>query len=299
MSPEEAAALAAAIVRRARELALPALLDALEALGYSSQDLEFRSHYTSGHTAFLIESVELQAHPRRAFICLNIGLLAAQSPLPSYFFSALQDGQHDRDALKAFLTLLDQPLLKERAYSEYPERDRRRWASWEQDKELLLRLMALSSPSSLHWLFQRTFPELAVLVERAVEEEALVTDQVLLGSTALGEGRALGGQVRLTAGAVSVTLFCEEPCSLAGVPWAQEAARRFESYIKPLLLEQSLFLSLWLVFFDSDTTARLVMNPKLPDSFLGYDPLGHPADRTQRGRSLQRVLLHSGRTDGS
>lgn len=287
--------LADAIVRRAHAFTLPALLDALAALGLRSEEIEFRSHPSQAHHAFLIHGVQFQDDPRRAFVELNIGLLTAQSPLPSYFFSILDEGGDNSDAVLAFLGLFDHPLLRERARAEYPERDRRVVNNWEHDKALILSLMALQSPSSLHWLFQRVFPELGVLVSRRVQARALSTAQVIMGATSLGESRALGGEVRLAAGGVSLTLYCQEQQSPAGRPWAREAARRLESYILPLLRAQNLFLDVWLVIEGSASAARLAAELKNPDSFLGYDPLGRSASLP----SAQKVLLFSGHTDPS
>ena len=155
--------------------------------------------------------------------------------------------------------------------------------------------MALQSPSTLHWLFQRVYPELAVQVSRRVQPRTLSTAQVIMGATWLGESRALGGEVKLAAGGVSLTLYCQEPQSPAGRPWAREAARRLESYILPLLRAQNLFLDVWLVIEGSASAARLAAELKNPDSFLGYDPLGRSASLP----SAQKVLLFSGHTDPS
>lgn len=285
-------ALADAIVRRAHEFTLPALLDALQAAGLRAQEIIFRSHRSSGHQAFLVQAIEFQSEPQRAVVTLNIGLLAAQSPLPSYFFSAMDDGGHDTDAILAVLALVDHPLLRERARAEYPERDQSSVSDWQQAKGLVLRLLALPSPSSLHWLFQRVFPELALQVERTVEGHGFITDQVILGATALGESRALGGAVRLATSAVAVTLYCEEPLTLTGRPWTQEAATRVDRYILTLLREQPLFLHVYLVFRERDAAAHLVSDLHAPDSFLGYDPLGKSAPPP-----VQSVLLFSGYTD--
>jgi hypothetical protein len=287
----EKLALADAITRRARDFTLPALLDALAALGLRFGDIEFRSQRGQAYQRSLVHSVELSAAPRRALVYLNIGLLAAQSPLPSYITGLLADGEHDGDALIAFLGLLDHPLLRERALAEYPERDRRVFCDWDRDQTLLLHLMALQSPSSLHWLFQRIYPELAVEVGRHLQDHHLVTSQVILGSTYLGESRALGGQVKLAAGSMSVTLYCEEPSSYSGRPWAREARRRLHGFILPLLEDKNMFLDVWLIFFERDTLAHLIADRRLPDSFLGYDPLGAPVrdgsdtDRMQSDRA--------------
>lgn len=300
--PQEA--LAEAIVRRAHAFTLPALLDALLALGLRAQEVIFRSNPSHSHQAFLVHSVEFLSAPRRAAVTLNIGMLAAQSPLPSYFFSALESGEYDSDAILLVLHLIDHPLLRERARAEYPERDRRTFHDWEQIKGLLLRLVALPSPSSLHWLFQRVFPELAVRVERILDMQPLSTDQVIIGTTGLGESRALGGQLQLRTGALAVSLYCEEATTPAGRSWTREAAARLERHILPLLREQPLFLHVWLEFADRDAVAHLSTSARVPDSFLGYDPLSRPAAPPAANAASrlansapQRVLLFNRHTD--
>ena len=301
-SPEQT--LMATMVRRAHEFTLPALLDALQAVGLRAEEVIFRSHLSHSHQAYLVYSVEFLGDPRRAVVTLNIGLLAAQSPLPSYFFSVLERGGHHTETLLAVLSLIDHPLLRERARSEYPERSLRTVSDWEQTKGLLLRLLALQSPRALHWLFQRVFPELGLSVERATSELPLSTDQVIIGTTALGESRALGGQVRLSHSALTVTLYGEAPETLTGRPWTQEAAHRLHRLILPLLQEQSLYLQLWMTVPGSDANARLSSSHRKPDSFLGHDPLSRAL--TQHGptehsnialQSSQRVLLFNGYTD--
>ncbi|HNN52329.1 MAG TPA: hypothetical protein PKO07_14970 [Pseudomonadota bacterium] len=301
-SPEQT--LMATMVRRAHEFTLPALLDALQAVGLRAEEVIFRSHLSHSHQAYLVYSVEFLGDPRRAVVTLNIGLLAAQSPLPSYFFSVLERGGHNTEALLAVLYLIDHPLLRERARSEYPERDRRTVSDWEHAKGLLLRLLAPQSPRTLHWLFQRVFPELGLSVERATSELPLATDQVIIGTTALGESRALGGQVRLSHSALTVTLYCEEAESLTGRPWTQEGARRLQQFILPLLRESALYLQLWMAFTGRDALARLSSSHRKPDGFLGHEPLSRavsqpspPEHSLIASQSSQRVLLFSGYTD--
>ena len=59
------------------------------------------------------------------------------------------------------LYLIDHPLLRERARSEYPERDRRTVFDWEHAKGPLPSATGSAEPRTLHWLFQRVFLSLA------------------------------------------------------------------------------------------------------------------------------------------
>ena len=104
----------------------------------------------------------------------------------------------------------------------------------------------------------------ALIVGPATSELPLSTDQVIIGTTALGESRALGGQVRLSHSTLTVTLYCEESETPTGRPWTQEAARRLERHILPLLKEQALYLQLWLVFANRDASARVSSSQRQP-----------------------------------
>lgn len=283
-----ARAIEASVRARAREFTIPALLDVLHALGYRTTEIEYKSNQTAAHKASLIECIEFLTVPhKRVIITVNIGLLGVQSPLPSYFFRLME--QYDTDAMIDFIGFFDHGLLRSRFDALYPERDRAAFPDWEETKALNLKLLGLQSPSTMHWMFQRVFPELAVQAKRWVQRHTIETERVVLGDASLGEGCALGGAVTLAAGGIEITLYCEEAVTPAGAPWAREASRRLDEVILPLLRTVDLYLNVVLIFQDHKGWARLEK-----EHFLGFDPV-YDGGKRQAERA-QAVLLFSGET---
>src|SRR5438105_5191361 len=192
----------------AARFSLPALLDLLHHLGYQGDDVEFKSSPALAHQAALIQSVDLPPGPGALVeVMVNLGLLGAQGPLPSYF-KELLSRQHE-GSLEEFLGFFDHQLIKNRALTLYPERDPSLVQDLEGTKRRLLALLGIKSPSTLHWLFTLIFPELGVSVRRSVQRQQLKTDGVLLGSAVLGRGCAFGGIARVPVGGINVMLSAE------------------------------------------------------------------------------------------
>jgi hypothetical protein len=111
--------------------------------------------------------------------------------------------------------------------------------------------------------------------------------EMRLGASALGEGDSMGGFASIPTGGMEVRIFCDEPLSSSGTPWAVEAQRRFETDVLPLLSETVLMLTVIVVLRDQEGFLRLER-----ESHLGYDPLeGAPVQ-------TQQVILFSGDTKG-
>ena len=79
-----------ALRRAAPRFELAALIDLLAHLGVDPADIEYRSHATTTHQPALIRDIEfLDDPPPRVRVTLNIGLLSAPGPLPSYFLKVM------------------------------------------------------------------------------------------------------------------------------------------------------------------------------------------------------------------
>ena len=132
-----------------------------------------------------IRSTSSPGHGASPRVSLHMGLLSAQSPLPS-LLSEICRAARDRCALR-LLGFFDHHLLKRRASSLYPERDRTLFADWSETQAQLLQLIGLTAPSTLHWLFQRV-SRARVEVRRSTERKPLNAEGVVLGNAA---GRGL------------------------------------------------------------------------------------------------------------
>jgi hypothetical protein len=269
------------IAERIHSFDLPALLDLLETCGYTRDEIEFRSHRSMLSHGHLVQAIAFERSPRRrVVITVNLGLLSTQSPLPSFFFKAMDQIAHDK--LEDFLGYFDHHLLHARLAGYSPERDE----ALVGDKAVAedrLQLLRPKSPSSLHWLCTRIFPEAEVKVRRTTQRKSFPSAGLRLGSATLGVGSAVGGFATIPQSSLEVSLFLDDPLAGDGTPWALEARRRLDSQLLPRLEDGTLFLTVTLTLRGHFSHASLKNN-----SHLAYDPLvgGPERDHT--------VVLFSG-----
>ena len=270
-----------------RSFDIPALLDVLAASGYGDAELEYRGNRTTVHQSHLVHDIQFIHSPtKRVIITVNVGLLSAQSPLPSFLMQTMDQLDHSR--LERFIGYFDHLLLQECFAGLYPERDVELLPGWPEAARDRLRLLRPTCPSTMHWLFCKVFPEAEVSVRREVRQQQVRAREMRLGASALGEGDSMGGFASIPTGGMEVRIFCNEPFSASGVPWAVEARRRFEADVLPLLSETVLMLTVVLVLREQESVLRIERA-----SHLGYDPLhGAPPQP-------QQILLFSGDTSSS
>jgi hypothetical protein len=276
-----------AICENTRRFDIASLLAALTDLGYREGEIEFRSNLTTLHHGNIVESVEFVRSPRRAVVVtVNVGLLAGQSPLPSYFFHVQE--RQTQETLLAYLNFFGHRLLMGEFACQYPERDGSLFPDILQTRRDLLAMLGLRSPGTLHWMFSHCFPELEVAVRRGTHLHTVPTRGVRLGGTVFGDGSAFGAVTRVPVPSVTVLLFCDESISGQGAPWAKEAVRRIRAWIFPRLVDQGLFLTVVLIFRDQPSWTLLQ-----PDRFLGYQPIYDPKLKHEKRQSRQVVLFDS------
>jgi len=274
------------IRERVRSFDIPALLAVLEASGYGDAEIEYRGQRTTVHQSHLVHDIEFIHEPdKRVVITVNMGLLSAQSPLPSFLMQTMDQLDHDR--LERFIGYFDHLLLRDCFAGLYPEREETLLPGWRQAERDRLRLLRPTCPSTLHWLFRKVFPEVELSVRREVRQQRLPARELRMGASALGEGDSMGGFASIPTGGVEVTLHCDEPRASNGALWAEEARRRFDAELLPLLSETVLMLTVVLVLRDQESVLRLA-----PDSFLGYYALQDSPAQTQQ------VVIFSGDTTG-
>lgn len=281
LSPEEQ------LIARARGYDLAALVIALRRLGYSDEEIVFRSNQTAAHQTTVVDSLELWAEPpRRAMITVNLSLLGPQSPLPAYFqrvFAQQADG-----SLSAFLNFFSHRLLRADVRGMFPERDARLFPDFARTRRQLLSLLGLRSLSTIHWLFQSVFPELETAVRRTVLQRPVRTRSMVVGQWSFGDGSVCGGLATAPVSAIGVTLFCDDPLTPDGQPWAHAADCRLRDYLLPLFGGHGLFLEVALVLRDQSSFLILA-----PQQFLGYEPL-YSGEDLPAGRTSRTIIIFSG-----
>lgn len=288
--PAHAQRMEAAILVRAREFEVPALLRALRYAGYEDDDIELRSHPSLGFSASLVESVEFVRSPQRlAVVTLNRGLLSNQGPLPSYFWELFAE---QRESLMyQFLWFFDDALLGLDYKAREPERHSFMVRDFHQALGDLLKLLRLASPHGLHWLFQMVFPELEVDVRRAPSTRTLEVTRAKVAKSELGTGSALLGFAQIPAGGLIVNLFADESTSPQGELWGTAAEARLRLSILPRLRGTDLLLTVMLSMRDHHEHLELTESRRLAYGVLygeGEYRDSHP---------VHRILLWSGAVD--
>lgn len=302
------------IEERIRAFDVTALLQLLEEMGYRPDQIGRAGHPAESPQPAWLDSIRFRHHHhlgQAATVFANLGLASCRTPLPAYFREF--KGQPDvDDPLGELFDLLDDRLLERRFASYAPERDRKIFPdeggpggrasprnTWLEAKRDLLTLTALRSPSALHWLFAKVYPELRVTVRRAPQDRRIATPEVRLGVSPIGLA-ALGGEARLPVRGLEVTLLCEHrlapilDADQVPLPWVRVAEERLEALIFPVLRETGVQLEVSLLLLDRGAAARLDGEAARVDelSYVGYDPLA--PDPGAVPETSERVVLLSG-----
>lgn len=276
------------LVRAAPQMDLAPLLEVLHSIGYSAPNIVYRSHPTLLHQPNLVQGIEFRrasADPQASsvtVITLNIGLLAPQSPLPSYVFRDLA-AQHG-NGLAAFLGLCAHHLLRQVVESQaqllsFAPQGRAAMA------RQTLTLLGLTTPSTLHWLFGHAFPELEVEVSRGTQRIALAARQVTFGATHFGDGSAFGAETSLQVPSLQVDLWADGLHSPTGEPWPRVVPARLADWLWPLFSQHSLHVEVDLHIRDASDVLTLG-----PAAQLGHQPFSHP----DRSSSVRRLRIFRG-----
>ncbi len=276
------------IALQASKFSLGALQDALHSIGFDDDEIEFRSHATTTHQDNVVSAVQFFDSPRRrAVVTLNLGLLAPQSLLPSYFQKVM--ARQAEDSLSGFLNFLSHHLLGDLVHGQFPERDSSLFASWPDTIDQLRSLLGVRTLSTVHFLFEQFYPELGVSVSRLAMSRTLRSRGVHLGQWKIGDGAVLGAISQTPVSGISVKLFADEAFTGYGKPWAQEAMARLTHRLFPVLTRQGLHLEVMLILRDQRNFMILA-----PKQYLGYVPLYGGVAKTEQPRSVRTIILWSG-----
>ena len=257
------------IASRIHDFDIISLLELLEYLGYHPEEIYFRSHLSTSSQPSLIHGIEFRDEPTRSvLIIVNLGLLSAQSPLPSYFLKKLDAGYINAQAFVDFIGYFDHFLIKNYLLSIYPEMNKRFFPDRQVTKSRFLELLDLRSCSTLHWLFELVFPELGVCVEKIALGRQLRSAPIRLGETILGTDAIFGAKASSPVQGRRVTLFSEFESTDRGEPWPREIEQRLTDPVFPILRSIGMDLEIVLVIRAQKTWAKLHS-----ESYLGYDKI--------------------------
>jgi hypothetical protein len=268
------------IAKRIYDFDLISLLQLLELLGYQLEDIHFKSNFSTTSQPSLIHDIEFHSEPgRRVLIILNLGLLSAQSPLPSYFFKKLDAGYIDTQLFLDFIACFDHSLILNYLLSIYPETNRALYPDWEVTKRRFIELLDLRSCSTLHWLLELVFPELGVWVEKVALGRELRSAHLRLGKTILGTSAIFGEKTSVPVYGRRITLFSEFETNNSGDPWPREIKQRLNDLVFPILRSVGLDLEIILIIRTQKAWAKLHS-----ESYLGYDKIRGGEEQRRRIR---------------
>lgn len=271
------------MAKRIHTFDLKSLLQLLAAMGWRPEEILLTSHYSNTSQDGLIHAIEFLKDPvRQVHIILNMGLLSAQSPLPTYFFKKIEEAV-DTQRFVEFLGYFDHVMLSNYVRAIYPELDPAVFGDWDRTKRRYVYFLNLKANATLHWLFQSIFPELSVRVDKATLQRGVSAQPLRLGSAQLGGDAVFGKKTTIPVNGRRVTLTSEQEQSDSGQPWPRIIQQRLEEFVFPILREVGLDLEVTLVITSQRSWARLQQ-----ESYLGYDKV-QGGDVPQR-----RITLFSG-----
>jgi hypothetical protein len=280
--------LEAAIASRIYDFDIISLLYLLKNMQYSFEEIRFRSHNGICSQAGLIHDITFRQEPmREVVITLNMGLLGAQSPLPSYLRKKMESQDMGGSLPVQFIGFFDHILLRDYLCNIYPEINSHFFPNWELTKSRYLQILNLQSIAVLHWLFQIVFPEIGVKVENSVLTSEIQTRSILLGKTLLGEDAVFGRTTRVPIIGRRVTLFSEEEMTDTQIPWPREIKNRLTGLLFPVLQAAGIDLEIFLVLKSQKRWVRLDA-----ETYLGYDRIRSSED------SYRRVHIFRGHIGG-
>jgi len=261
------------------------LLALLQHLGFRREQILFRSHPTNCSQSCLVQDIEIRRGTSpRVIVTVNLGLLGAQSPLPSYFMKRLEKGNLDTRLFLEFMGYFDHRIISDYVASIYPEADHALFPDWEKAKRDYLLMLNLRSCATLQWLLRLAVPELGVRVEKAQMRHTPSCRQIVLGKAALGGEAVFGRLASVRVDGLRLTFFSDEECTGSGKPWPHEVRDRLSRLVFPALRAVGVDVEIFVIIRSSKSWVRLQRK-----SHLGFDMI-------QGGNTAYRRLpVYAGR----
>ena len=274
------------ISNKIHEFDLISLLKLLIHHEYLLEEIHFRSHMSTCSQSGLIQGIEFLYQPeRQVVITINMGLLSAQSALPSYFQKNVDTKDIDSISFGDFIGYFDHFLIRDYIFNIYPEKNIKYFSDWEITKRQYLQIMDLKSSSTLFWVFQLVFPELKIQVEKMVMERGLKALALIMGKTILGSDAVFGKKTDATVYGMHITLISDEEFTDNGIPWPKEIKNRLDDQVFPILRSAEADVEIILVIRSQKRWMKLES-----ESYLGYDKMKGGKAQARRIRIFRGQL---------
>jgi len=226
------------IVAQRKSFDLLALLRLLHSLG--NRPIWYESHNTFTSEDHVIHNIIF--HKDVIILVLNIGLLSAQTPLPSYILNMRDSHVENVHDFERFLHFFDHILIQNYIQSNFPEFNplfTSEHAPYAVDQ---LSLCNLKAPRTLHYLFSAVFPECDVYLEHIQSSKWSSVRRTRLGSIQLGNRYHLGDEIPKKFSGIRIILKNSE-----GYIYINEIQKRLQQLALPVLQHKSLYLEVQLV----------------------------------------------------
>lgn len=251
-------------------------------MGYTNEDLYFESHDELSSRPSLCEAIFFSENFPRVRIVLNLGLLSANSPMPSFFRKKMDSGSIDSVLFTKFLGFFDHHIIKNILLMSTPEINDIFFSSWQVTKSHYLKLLDLNSSSTLWHLFQACFPELSVKIIKAPRLFKQNSSSTMLGTTRLGIDSFLGKKITQMIPSFKFILTSDEAQTTQQKPWPVEIKERLKKMVFSFLQRTEIHFRVVFVLRKSREFARLSSGNR-----LGYCTLGE-------NKTDLKLLLFSG-----
>lgn len=287
------------IAKKIKSFDVCALLKLLLQKGYKMEDIYFESHADLSSRATLCENIRF-SEEGKVTLQLNLGLLSNNSPLPSFFRKKMDSGSIDSTLFANFIRYFDHGIIKNLLSVSMPDVNDLFFDSWPETQGHYLKLLDLSSTSTLWHLFELLFPELHVQV---IKFPTLFKEQgssIMLGRARLGLNAFLGKKIEQAIPSFKVILTGEDTLTEQLVPWPLEVKRRLKNLLYSILKRTSIHFRVSLLIKNNRDIAKL-----LPGCYLGYSRIGKNEVPLKLllfigdSKDLNRILLHESSKTGN
>ncbi len=254
---------------RIRDFDLKSLVVALESVGIKRSEIYFESNPQNTSAKSLCESISFSKRFPKVRVVLNMGLLGANSPLPSYFQKLMDEEEIDAERFMRFLGFFNHLLIKQHLNLMLPEKNRDFFDDWEETHFHYLSLLGFESISTLWLLIKISFPELVVNIKKNARMLRLNSSSLVLGRDSLGPNSYIGERLEQTLSSFRIVFTTEDETSELGTPWPIEITNRLRKWLFPVLSKTDVHLSILLVIKHKTGHIHLTQN-----HHLGFDRIG-------------------------
>lgn len=270
------------IAKNIKRFDICSLLKVLKEIGYKNEDLYFESHDDLSSRSSLCEAIFFSENFPRVRVSLNLGLLSANSPMPSFFRKKMDSGSIDPILFTRFLGFFNHHTIRDILLMSTPEINDIFFSNWQVTKSYYLKLLDLNSSSTLWHLFQACFPELSVKIIKAPRLFKQNSSSTMLGTTRLGVESYLGKKITHRIPSFKFILTSDEAQTTQHKPWPIEIKERLKKMVFAFLQRTEIHFRVVFVLKNSKEIARLSKSTQ-----LGYCMMGE-------NKGDLKILLFSG-----